>query len=183
AAKINDTVFMGRKIIAQFETSRKNAKNDPYPGIVHIQNLPADTVDADIQVQLCPEAALVTRGQVTYTNSPVDQIRALLSTYGDFDSLDVVHTNKAKKKALAFVRFTTRNAAMAAVAGLNQVDQEFLGDTPLRLQLVHSIRYTLRKVALAAVREELDRVSEAQNQCRIDIYYNTDSGGDSDSRV
>ncbi|KAJ7587932.1 hypothetical protein C8J56DRAFT_940533 [Mycena floridula] len=182
AAKINDTVFMGRKITAQFETSRKNAKNDPYPGIVNIQNLPADTVDADIQVQLCPEAALVARGQVTYTNSPVDQIHGLISTYGDFDSLDVVHTDKAKTKALAFARFTTREAAVAAVAGLDQVNHKFLGDTPIRLQLVHSIRYTLPKAALAAVREELDRVSEAQSQCKINHYHNADSG-QSNSRV
>lgn len=173
AAGLDGSIFQGRKIKACFQSRLR--RNQTHSFGVQIEGLPADTDRVALE-QVCSAASSVTMSRPTYVGSPVEHIRHLLGQFGGMDALDIIPGDKAQTKNLAFTRFQTREAAATAVDSLKGVSQKFLGDTPLSVQHVYSVRYTMAAQAFAAVEKELGRLRESQDpNCKI-RHYESDIG-------
>lgn len=167
AIRLDKTECDGRKVTATFENP---GKNSPYPGVVRILGLPADTQKETVQ-RLSSTAKLVQLShKASYEGSPTESIHGLLAQFGPAD-IEVVHEDRTKVRALAYAHFGSREAAVAAVAALKGVNQKCLGNTPLGIQHIYSIGYTLLNAAYEALRGELDHLRELYKlDCKIHDY-------------
>ncbi|KAF8909391.1 hypothetical protein CPB84DRAFT_1516020 [Gymnopilus junonius] len=165
ANKLNNAMFRGRKIKAEFITPLRNQRN-PY-SVIKLDLLPLDVTKADIE-DLCKDPALITVNRPTYTDDPVDLIRSSLATFGGLQSFDILPENDMLSTCTAFATFKTEQMAEAARDSLDNCKQEFLGQESLIVRSAHFSRYRITLEQFEAVKNELDALTEkCAKKCTI----------------
>ncbi|KAL0950368.1 hypothetical protein HGRIS_010334 [Hohenbuehelia grisea] len=100
------------------------------------------------------------------------KLRSLLTQFGPVETFDILpNMDPDSAKNTAFVQFVTAEAASAAVKGLKDVSQDFLGQRPVLIHQVHSVKYTLTPNQYRTIRTEVHRLKDAHlTDPRVRIY-------------
>ena len=171
AIRLDGMTFDGRKIRATFQTPRRN---QTHSFSVIINSLPVDADSIPLE-QFCVGASSISMGRPNYGHSPVDDIRDLLERFGPLEALDILPTDRSKTKITAFAQFSSGEAADAASKTLNGVKQTFLGSSPLWIQQIFSVKYSIRTRQFEAVKGGLDQLRDAHDKdCKIRYYDHAD---------
>ncbi|KAJ3538049.1 hypothetical protein NM688_g6575 [Phlebia brevispora] len=173
AERLNGREFQGRKIAASFQTPTYRQK-DSFS--VEVKGLPVNFSAAQLK-GFC-HADSVTLGDLpTFDQDEVEsRLRRLLEQVGLLDTFEPLPVDPAKPKVMAFAQFTNAEAAEKAVQQLNGTKPAFLGRSPLWLEHVHSIKYTLPLPMFTILKAEIDTLRDHQPLCRIRYYENNASG-------
>jgi len=86
-------------------------------------------------------------------------IHTILKDIGQVDYFKCDNPTEGSNKMHATASFTTREAALEAVAKLNDSDQKLLKDVKFSIKRQISIKYNIPVDLADAVREELDSLS------------------------
>jgi hypothetical protein len=168
--KLEGRTFNGRNISASFQTPGHRQTRS---FSVEIKGLPIDADEFHLK-KFCGTAS-VTLGLPSYDREVgIMDVRRRLGT---LDSFDVLPADSMKAKVTAFAQFCSADSAAAAVRDLHNVPQAFIKGSPLWLEQVHSVKYSIPAQQLNTLRMDIDRFHDAhKNGCNV-RYYDRDEKG------
>lgn len=169
AERLDGMSFDHRKITASFQKPKWNQESS---FTVVLANLPLDA-PCD-HLQRFAHADSVTLGKVSYEEYPaIVSIRSALMQYGGLESLETHPSTARSTKVKALARFATPSAAEEATLALHGRPQSFLGNGPLWIERVYSIKYTASRPQYEALKHDismLQAVDPKENPARIRVY-------------
>lgn len=172
AVQLNGKTFSGRKVTTTFQTPGRR-QTESFS--VEIKGLPPRIVSAHLR-GFC-DAHAITLGRASYEMEHcAPRIRQLLAESGAIDSFDMLVPDPARPKVVAFAQFATADAAESAVRRFNGEKQSFLGRSPLWLEHIHTIKYTLPFGLFSILQAEIDTHRDSQ-ECKV-RYYDKDEDGE-----
>lgn len=164
AARLEGQIFCGRQVTAAFVRPRARQTES---FTVKITNLPRDTSFDSLRT-FCNGCSLLTLGEPTYNDDPVDKIRDLVANLGCLDSFLSLPLDYTKKKQTAFARISNN---LYKVRQLDNVSQPFLGERPLAFQSVYHVSFKLSDRRFQTIRSDFERLREEQrNHCSFHLY-------------
>ncbi|PFH51904.1 hypothetical protein AMATHDRAFT_84823 [Amanita thiersii Skay4041] len=167
ANRLDGQIIGGYKIKASYLPSKRGQSS---LFTVQLSNLPVGEDEASIK-QRCKGCQMVNMTKPTYTESPVELIRAMLDEHGElayFDSLDVAAPEESR---YAFAEFYQLSSAVSAVTTAVKDTFTFLGD--FKVQSVFLMRFHLRFDHFQCIQDDLKRLkSNDERRCTITVVYN-----------
>lgn len=170
AKKLDGTYFNGRRISASFQTpGPRQTKSFS----IEIKALPFDCKSRDL-ARLCGSSS-VTLGKPSYSRRQgIDHVRSLL---GPLDAFDVLTVDVKKTKITAFAQFSSPDSAAAAIKNLHGVSQPSLNQSPIWLEQIHSVKYSIPTRQFATLMTDIDSFRDThQTECKL-RYYDQDENG------
>ena len=168
AIRLNGLTFEGRQIKATFQRPRsKQTENFA----IKLTGLPRDATLESVQT-FCIHSSLVTLGDPTYQDDPINSLRDLLAYAGCLDSLLVLPANPGAIKQVAFARFS---GELSGIMKLHGVAQPFLGGKDsLSIQKVNHASFKVSNRKFRTINGDLEQLREAhKDSCN---FYILDQG-------
>lgn len=164
AAKLDKTVFMGRKIGAAFD---RPGKNGPFP--IRLTGLPPGATKTDLD-SFCdnPAPSLTTLGEPSYTGSPEESIRKDLAKYGRIEDFRICPQDDGTFRTVAYVTMQTYTAADEAAKALNKTSPQYLGQAVLKVQHIYLASYKVLPDIFECIRDIIGVIREDhKDSCTI----------------
>lgn len=154
-----------------FYNHKKNY-HDKFP--ITIEGLAGDTTQDTVR-DFCGNAVVVSLSPPSYTEPPLGHMETFLGRFGKVE-IDVVQNDRSKPRGLAFAHFVNGESAANAAAN-SGAKHSWLGNTPLKIELVHCIRLSLPiPGAMPVLGMDLNRLRQAHRDvCRIYQHQDSDS--------
>lgn len=170
AKELDGTIFGGRHISVSFQTPGFRQKTS---FSIEIKGLSLNCKRKDLEMHC--RSSSVTLGQPNYHREMgIDRVRRSL---GALDAFDVLPADSTKSKITAFAQFSSADAAAAAVKEFHGVPQSFLKRSPLWLEQVHSVKYTIPVRQFATLIADIDSFCDThKTECKL-RYYDRDENG------
>lgn len=170
ATQLDGKLFDGRRISVSFQTPGFRQKRS---FSIEIKGLPFGCTSNDLK-QFCRSSS-VTLGTPSYGRKQgIDCVRRLL---GPLDAFDVLVADATKTKITAFAQFSSADSAAVAIKKLHGVSQQFLNQSPLWLEQVHSMKYNIPTRQFATLIADINDYRDAhQTECKL-RYYDRDESG------
>ncbi|KAG7093584.1 hypothetical protein E1B28_007250 [Marasmius oreades] len=164
--RLDGRTLRGRKVKASFQ-SRLASRRNHNAFAICLDNLPLRTEKDDLK-GFCDGPMLVEITSPNYNESPLEDIRRLLDSFGDIQLFELVPSSPSKSKQLAFARFHDANAAVLAVQKLNGTEHEFIGGSVLTVQLTYYSCFEVPSQQLAIIEREIERIRDSRfEECKI----------------
>ncbi|KZV99990.1 hypothetical protein EXIGLDRAFT_639868 [Exidia glandulosa HHB12029] len=177
AKRLDKRTFDNREVAAKFQ---KPTWNQHTSFTVVLSNIP---LSADsLHLSRFAGATDVTLGRPTYDEyRAILMLRQILSTqFGDLESLETQATRPGATKLKALARFSSPTAAEEASAALHNKQQSFLGNGPLWIERIYSIKYTASRAQFLAQRHDLELLqAEDRGDYAVKLrIYDVDANND-----
>ncbi|KAF7969685.1 hypothetical protein HWV62_26196 [Athelia sp. TMB] len=168
AADLEGQIFQGCCISASFQTPSPRQTTS---FSVEIKNLPLNSTAAQV-TRLCQSVSASVSRPSYNRDAGILAVRSMLV---DLVSFDIRPADR--KKITAFAEFSSAEAAATAVSTLNRVRQTCLGGSPLWLEQIHSVKYSIPARQFKVLLQELDQFrDDDEYKCKI-RYYERDENG------
>ncbi|TDL23774.1 hypothetical protein BD410DRAFT_768427 [Rickenella mellea] len=165
AARLKDQVIDGRKIQANFQSPSRRQRDS---FTVSIVGLSPTTDYARLRREF--QTNDVAFGVPTYEQpDAVKTLRRTLESYGSVENLEIL-ANERNLKVKAFAQFSISDAADAAVKGIHNIPQTWLGNGRLFLELIHSVRYNVPHRQYFILKQAIEKISSSSEKCSIRCY-------------
>lgn len=169
AIRLNGLAFESRQIKATFHRPRPK-QTDAFP--VKLTGLPRDAKLESVRI-FCVHNSLVTLGDPTYQDDPINSLRDLLANTGYLDSLLVLPANPGAVKQVAFARFS---GELSGVMRLHGVAQPFLGGKgSLSIQMVYHANFKVSNRRFRAINGDFEQLCEThKDSCNFHVRDESD---------
>jgi hypothetical protein len=173
AVRLDGYPFEGKKLSVQFQ---RPSRHQTSSFSIEIKGLPL-SVKKD-QVGVLTGSNSVTLGQASYNLiSSHTAVRQLLEKHGDLESFEVLSKDPSKSKVTAFAQFADPKAAETAVKSLHQQQQAFLRYSPLLVEHIHAIKYTIHARQFSVLKPDLDALRATYDpKVKLKHYERDESG-------
>ena len=173
AVRLDGYPFEGKKLSVQFQ---KPSRHQTSSFSIEIKGLPLSVKKA--RIQELTGSLSVTLGQASYNlTSSHAAVRQLLEKHGDLESFEVLSKDPSKSKVTAFAQFEDPKAAEAAVKTLHQQQQAFLRHSPLLIEHIHTIKYSIHARQFSVLRPDIDALrAKYDPKVKLKQYDRDESG-------
>ncbi|EEB95603.1 hypothetical protein MPER_05399 [Moniliophthora perniciosa FA553] len=175
ATQLDGWIVGGRKVKASFQKPSINQRRS-FTAIVN--GLPAHNLNwRNYLLKHSKATSIDISKAVPLVHEDVcRRAKTILERHGIVDSFDVLAPDPSKSKTVAFANFTTAEAASAAVAFLNGEKCTELENSPLWIELVFSVKYSVPALRFSCIRIELDTLRDAHIDAKIGYYDRNEHG-------
>jgi RNA recognition motif-containing protein len=108
------------------------------------------------------------------------KVREILETFGELEAFDILPRQGADAKFKALARFKTSEAAVSATSALHGKQQTSLGQCPLWLELVLSLKYTVPLQQYNYQKTQFDQIrlsqSDEGSHAKLAVYDEDEEG-------
>ncbi|KAK2463678.1 hypothetical protein APHAL10511_004429 [Amanita phalloides] len=154
ASRLDGQIVEGRRIRASYLPAKRGQAN---MFAVRIDNLPPGCSEASVK-RSCTECQLVNMASPTYTSSPVEQIKKILSQYGDLATFDILNLPPSDE-VIAFAEFGKPEAAKAAAEFMQKLGVDFLGAGGIvKVEGVHHSQFDVQSEQFRRVEGDLEKL-------------------------
>ncbi|KZV69791.1 hypothetical protein PENSPDRAFT_735154 [Peniophora sp. CONT] len=178
AKRLDAMVFEGTTIRAEFQTPSYRQKTS---FSVVLKGLPSRLRSGDValrrRLMTFTHASSITIGHPTYhlSEDAIASIRACLERYGRLESFDLAPQRGTK--IAAWAQFASSDSASQATVELHGKPLRCLGKSPVWVEQVHALRFTLPSAQFIVLKDELDRLSATLDVASKLRYYEYDQDG------
>ncbi|KAF9024567.1 hypothetical protein BDZ89DRAFT_1017497 [Hymenopellis radicata] len=166
AKRLSGATFNGYLLDATFQTPSIHQTRS---FSVEIKGLPAHTSEEHLK-RFCKSDSVQLKQLGYDRKSSLLDVEAQLTAIGPLDRFDAMPEDKKRPKILAFAQFAQPDDAARAVAALHQTTQSFLNRSPMWLEHIHAVKYTVPQPLFDAVKGALDAVKEGEKECKLRVY-------------
>ncbi|KAK7058798.1 hypothetical protein VNI00_001422 [Paramarasmius palmivorus] len=175
ATQLDGRIVGGRKVKASFQKPTFNQRRS---FTVIVNGLPAHNLNWKNYLRKHSNANSIdiTNKESLLHEDMCGRARAVLERHGIVESFDALALDPTKPKTVAFAQFATAESAAEAVAALHGTKRSELGNSPIWVELVFSVKYSVPAERFACMRAELDTLRDAHGDAKMG-YYDKDEHG------
>ncbi|VDC00836.1 unnamed protein product [Peniophora sp. CBMAI 1063] len=178
AKRLDAMVFEGATIRAAFQAPSRTQRSS---FSVVLKGLPGRIRSGDAKIRqhlvAFTHADSITIGPPTYhlSDNVVTSIRTSLERHGRLESFDL--SPQRGSKIAAWAQFASSDSAAQAAVELHGKPLRRLGKSPVWVEQVHALRFSLPRAQFLVVKDELDRLSATVDVASKLRYYEFDQEG------
>uniref|UniRef100_A0A0W0F8T2 RRM domain-containing protein n=1 Tax=Moniliophthora roreri TaxID=221103 RepID=A0A0W0F8T2_MONRR len=175
ATQLDGWIVGGRKVKASFQKPTINQRRS---FTVIVNGLPAHNLNWKNYLLKHSKATSIdiTKPVPLLHEDACHRAKTILERHGIVESFDVLALDPSKSKTVAFAHFSTAEAASAAVAFLNGKKCTELENSPLWIELVFSVKYSVPVLRFSCIRAELDTLRDAHTDAKMGYYDKNEHG-------
>ncbi|KAF8915575.1 hypothetical protein CPB85DRAFT_1251466 [Mucidula mucida] len=167
AKRLHGATFDGYLLDATFQTPSIHQTRS---FSVELKGLPAHASEEHLK-RFCKSNSVQLKRLGYDRRSSLLDVEAQLTAIGPLDRFDAMPEDKQRPKILAFAQFAQPDDAARAVATLHQSTQSFLNRSPMWLEHIHAVKYTIPQRLFEAVKGALDAVKDGElKECKLRVY-------------
>ncbi|KAF8636405.1 hypothetical protein AX17_003587 [Amanita inopinata Kibby_2008] len=154
ATRLDGQVFSGHKVKASYLPSKRGQT-----GLftVQISNLPVNEDQTSV-MQKCKGCQLVNMTKPTYTESPVENIRHMLSQHGELISFQVLEP-PSRQTSVAIAKFEHPESAASAVQSMKKLMPDFLGgENTLQVEHINFTQFHIKAEYIQCIQSGLEKL-------------------------
>jgi hypothetical protein len=172
AERLNGATFNGLKLLAAFQPPTPRQR-DSFS--VAIKGLPLKVKHADLKAFCGARSVDIKRPQQTLL-AQENVVHALLDEQGYVDAFETLPAREGVPKVSAIAQFATPEEAIKAVSSLHTYKQAHLNQSPLYLEIIHTLKYQLRPAQFQVLLPEIERITAVCEGVKI-RWYDVDAQG------
>ena len=181
--KLNGSKLWGRQLESRYKPPIYLGRSSRVTHSVSISNLPVDITNQALAKRL-GRACHLTIDEAKYSIQNFERrIPTLLRRHGELISFEVTPAKDGAKKLYAFARFATMKESLNSISQLHGKTVDVLNNSPIYLQIINSIKYSVRFELWPVLENEIRKTLETCNTnhlrenstVRFSLYERTDT--------
>lgn len=175
ANQLHGSKLWGRQLESHYQAPVYSGRFRPPTHTVSISNLPVNVTQTAIEKRLYGESHVMI-DPPKYTIQDFERrLPTTLRKHGNLISFEISPVRDGAKKIYAFARFATAKESLATVAQLHGRKLGVLNDSPVYLEIINSIKYSVRyelwPVLEAEVQEALENCNARQSHMNSTVKF------------